>query len=182
MAWLDVPRGATPRIGAGRQGLCCPFHVGRRWRLTGLLRKVGVQQLQDAPDQMQTACHEDTDGHGFLEQNGPAAGHGVRVESLGHQGWQVWVPALGNPLQSMRDARENQGVGIERAGGGGSEDRGAVMQGLFQPAPHLGQDREPRVLRQLGLHQPAPVVLILQAAGQDVFQGDVEILLICRRF
>lgn len=155
---LQVNRGAKP----------CPLSLGQR----------GVEQAEGSSHQVQAASDQDTDRGCLPQQHSPTAGRGVGVSPRGCRGCQMGVSALCDPPQSLGQAREHEGWGIEGSWGWGHQEQGASGRGRLQQTLHPQGRWEPGVLPHFLLQEPCPCPLVLQAASQGVLQRHIEVLLV----
>lgn len=141
--------------------------------LPGLLGQGGIQQLQDTAHQVQAACDQHVDGGSLLEYHGPAVCHWVgEVAPLGTGRLKDRVPALGDPLQGVGDAAEDEGAGA--VGVGWARRQQQRCRPTLLPAGGA-----PGVRAGLLLVQATPVLLVGEAAEQHLVQCHCEVLLVC---
>lgn len=141
--------------------------------LPGLLGQGGLQQLQDTAHQVQAACDQHMDGGSLLEYHGPAVCHRVGEEAPWGTGrLKERVPALGDPLQGVGDAAEDEGAGTVGVGWVRRQQQrcGPILL-LAGGAPGVRAD--------LLLMQATPVLLVGEAAEQHLVQCHCEVLLVC---
>ena len=141
--------------------------------LPGLLGQGGLQQLQDTAHQVQAACDQHVDGGSLLEYHGPTVCHRVGKEAPWGTGrLKDRVPALGDPLQGVGDAAEDEGAGTVGVVG--------VRRQQQRCGPTLLlAGRTPGVRAGPLLMQATPVLLVGETAEQHLVQCHCEVLLVC---